>query len=536
MRKWWQELRRSWRFGLVNPGLMSGWLGLALGGLGLRLMGQLPSAGWLAIIVVILTGSLAACQLTRLALALVTGRVPRWRLTGHLVAKYWLRWVSGLLALAVLALPFGMWGLGSRFFVQLPLPADWINFVGLNRRPVLTVVALIYCGLASYFLLRGPVHFRRILLTGTQPGTVKQMAAGLGISAALSGLWLIGSEVLVVLNRDLAVNRGVAHWLLRGSLAVVLLGYLIGVGLLTVTLVWCWCGQPVVSGQTKPTIRPWSQVSLVLLVGVAIGGVVWQTVRQQPQFARTLTISHRGVDQGVGVQNTLGALRHVQRHHPDYVEMDLHETRDHNWVVLHDENLRVLAKRNVTPHQLTQAQLERLVVHENGYQDHLVGWPTYLRTAERLHQKLLIEIKTTPQDSPGMVARFAKAYGSRLITDHDAVHSLDYRVVRQLRQRVPQLRVGYITPFNWVAPRSVPADFYSFQQISVSHQFIRAAHTLGASAYVWTPDSVSAMTRSWALGADGQITNEVSRLQRVLTDESWRASWAVLQNFIFSYA
>ncbi|MFC6207454.1 glycerophosphodiester phosphodiesterase [Levilactobacillus tongjiangensis] len=536
MHKWWQELRRSWRFGLMNPGLLSGWLGVALGGLSLRLVGQLPNTGWLAMAMVILTGVLVAGQLTRLALGLVTGRLPRWRLTGHLVAKYWLRWVSGLLALAVLALPFGMWGLGSQFLVHLTLPADWINFVGLNRRTVLTVVALIYCGLAGYFLLWGPVHFHHVLPIGSRPGTVKQMATGLGVSALISGLWLMGSEVLVVINRDLAVSRGVACWLVSGSLAVVLLGYLIGVGLLTVTLVWCWCGQPVISGQVKPTARPWLQVSLVLLVGVAIGGVAWQTVRQQPQFVRTLTISHRGVDQGVGVQNTLGALRHVQHHHPDYVEMDLHETRDHRWIVLHDENLRALAKQNVTPHQVTLAQLERLVVHENGYQDHLVGWPTYLRTAERRHQKLLIEIKTTRQDSSGMVARFAKEYGSRLMADHDAVHSLDYRVVRQLRQRVPQLRVGYITPFNWVAPRSVPADFYSFQQISISHQFIQAAHRMGAPAYVWTPDSVSAMTRSWALGADGQITNEVSRLQRVLKEESWHANWAVLQNFIFSYA
>ncbi|WP_367295161.1 glycerophosphodiester phosphodiesterase [Levilactobacillus yonginensis] len=536
MREWWQELCRSWRFGLVNPRLLSGWLGLVLGGLSLRLMGQLPNAGWLTIVMVILTGVLAAGQLTRLALGLVTSRVPSWRLTGSLVAKYWVRWVSGLLALAVLALPFGMWGLGSRFLVEIALPAEWINFVGLNRRPVLTIVALIYCGLAGYFLLRGPVHFWRALPPGSQPGTVKQMAAGLSVCVILSSFWFIGAEGLVVINRALAVSREIAYWLLNGSLAVVLLGYLVGVGLLTVTLVWCWCGQPAVSAQVKSTTRPWSQAGLLLLVGVAVGGVVWQTVQQQPQFARTLTISHRGVDQGVGVQNSLGALRHVQRNHPDYVEMDLHETRDHHWIVLHDENLQVLAKRNVRPHQLTQAQLERLVVHENGYQDHLVGWSTYLQTAERLHQRLLIEIKTTPQDSPGMVARFAREYGSRLISDHDAVHSLDYRVVRQLRQRVPQLRVRYITPFNWVAPRSVSADFYSFQQISVSHQFIRAAHRMGASAYLWTPDSVSAMTRSWALGADGQITNEVSRLQRVLADEPWRANWAVLQNFIFSYA
>lgn len=134
-----------------------------------------------------------------------------------------------------------------------------------------------------------------------------------------------------------------------------------------------------------------------------------------------------------------------------------------------------------------------------------------------------------------MIRRFARAYGRRLTRDRSAVHSLDYRVVAQLRRDVPALRVGYITPFNWVAPSSVPADFYSFQRLSVSDQFVAAAHAAHAPAYLWTPDSPAAMTRLWALGADGQITNELSRLQRVVAQPTRQAWWAVVMNFVLSY-
>ena len=265
------------------------------------------------------------------------------------------------------------------------------------------------------------------------------------------------------------------------------------------------------------------------------GGVVTQTLRQPQRFGATTLISHRGVDHQRGVQNTLGALRRVHAERPGYVEMDLHETKDGQWVVLHDENLGQLAQRNVTPHQLTLRQLERLRIHENGQSDRLVGWPEYLRTAEALRQPLLVEIKTTPQDSPGMLQRFARRYGRRLVRDHSLVHSLDYRAVTSLKRVTPALRVGYITPFNWVAPQSVPADFYSLQRLSVSDQFVQAAHRMRAPAYLWTPDSRATMTRLWALGADGQITNELLRLRSVVAQRPQDAWWAVVLNFSLSY-
>jgi len=204
-------------------------------------------------------------------------------------------------------------------------------------------------------------------------------------------------------------------------------------------------------------------------------------------------------------------------------------------VVLHDENLQALARRQVTPHDLTLSQLQQLTLHENGQRARLSSWPAYLRVAEAHHQRLMVEIKTTPADSADMVRRFGKQYGQRLRRDGSCVHSLDYRVVAQLRRRVPGLMVGYITPFNWVNPQALPANFYSLQQISVSRQFILAAKQQGHAAYVWTPDSLATMTRSWELGADGQITNNLGQLRQVTTQKPWRVSWAILQNFVYSY-
>ncbi|WP_367377085.1 glycerophosphodiester phosphodiesterase [Levilactobacillus cerevisiae] len=533
MRLWMKDVKCAWAAGIRGTNLAVGWCLAVLLFAGLRLLGEVPGWSVAGFSLILLTLVLSAWQLTQMALTFIGRRPAAWQ-SWQLVWRNKGTWLLVELGLILLTLPLGLWGLSSRLLVRLSVPAAWVNFVGLHRRPVGIVVALIYVIVAGYCLLWGPRHFRRLTPQIQHPGTARQMIAALVISGGLYVSWLLVAEGLVGLNWwwGPQLSASAAQLLAWLSLSLILFGLLVAAMLSMTTLVWSWCGQPVVPQPETSRRQTGALIGVMVFAAVCIST---QTIYQTPQFSQMALISHRGVDHGHGVQNTLGALRYVSRQHPTYVEMDLHETKDHQWVVLHDENLAALAGRNVTPHSLTLAQLERLTVHENGYHDRLVGWSTYLKTAERLHQPLLVEIKTTATDSKGMAARFARQYGARLAADHSAVHSLDYRVVTQVKRTVPQLRVGYITPFNWVSPASIPADFYSFQRISVSQQFIQAAHQMGAQAYLWTPDSRAAMTRMWALGADGQITNELTRLRDVANQRPAANWWAVLQNFVFSY-
>ena len=525
MRKMGYDLRQAWRVGLTTPRLVWGWGGLILGLGVLRLSGGLAhhplAVGGLIVMVVALI-IWQARQIGR-AYGAVRSDQSRWQRVGT--------WLGLGLSLGLLGLPWGLWGLGSRVLVHLTLPAAWVNWVSLYRHPLAGVILMGYGLLGAYSVIWGPQHWRLTRVAGSP----RQMLGGLGVFGGLILAWFSVSWGLVWLNRQLdpILSASLVRWVTAGSMGVILGGYTLANLGGTLALIWSWCGQPrLVAAKPAGRWRIWGLLGLVWALISA--GVVGQAL-QQPRFNPTARISHRGVDRQVGVQNTVVALRHVAKTHPQYVEMDLHETRDHRWIVLHDENLNALARRKVTPHQLTCRQLTQLTLFEHGQTARLASWAHYLQVAEQLHQPLLVELKTTPTDSKQMVRRFAAQYGQRLAKDGSAVHSMDYRVVAGLRKRVPSLRVGYITPFNWVAPKAVPADFYSLQQISVSDQFIQAAHRRKAAAYLWTPDSVSAMTRAWALGADGQITNQVSRLTRVVAQRPTTAAWAVVANFVLSY-
>lgn len=528
MRRYRHQLNRMWRLSLTQPQLLAGWGALISCLLGVRWLSNRPGWSVALSVSVIVLGLTLVWQLTRLAAASF-GKPITWIATWHRIWQRKWAWLLSLLVSVGVALPFGLWGLGSRFWARLVLPAPLINFVTLNRRPVLLVVGGLYLLLAGICWLWGSRWwFRRD--TGSHGGSPRQIGAALSVWGSLVVLWFVGSEGFVAL---LHVMTG--RMALTMAVFVVLFGFCLMTILGLTTLVWAWCGQPHQPDSRRQAQGQFWALGLSVVGLILMGLVTMQTVDPQPTWGSTTLISHRGVDHGRGVQNTVGALRQVVAHHPTYVEMDLHETRDHQWVVLHDENLQALARRQVTPHDLTLSQLQQLTLRENGQRARLSSWPAYLRVAEAHHQRLMVEIKTTPHDSPAAIQNFATTYGTRLRRDGSVVHSLDYRVIQQLRRLQPRLKVGVILPFNWVNPRSLPADFYSFQRLSASQQFIAAAHQQGAAAYLWTPDTTATMTRMWALGADGQITNELSRLRWVTRQSVATTRWAILQNFILSY-
>ena len=260
--------------------------------------------------------------------------------------------------------------------------------------------------------------------------------------------------------------------------------------------------------------------SLIVLVTAVSGGFYLTGNNRRP-----VTISHRGVAEKNGVQNTIPALERTHRLYPDYVEMDVHETKDHQFVVMHDENLKELAGVNKAPYQLTLSQLTHLTVHENGYRAKIASFDDYLKVADRLHQKLLVEVKTTPHDSKGMLTRFSNRYAKTLERHSDQVQSLDYRVVTGMRRRAPHLPVIYIQPYNFTYP-NIAADGYSMEYSTLTDDFISLAHLQHKLVYSWTVDERPVMMQAMYDNVDGVITNNLQDLNAAIRSYDSRRSYA----------
>lgn len=247
-----------------------------------------------------------------------------------------------------------------------------------------------------------------------------------------------------------------------------------------------------------------------------------------------VTISHRGVSDKNGVQNSLEALEETsQTWHPDYIEMDIQMTKDHQFVVMHDFNLKNLAAVKGVPEQMTLAEIQQVTLHENGKSAKIPTFDTYLAEAKRLNQKLLVEIKTQQKDTTLIVDTFLKKYQNEIQSEHHLIQSLAFSIVESLKEKAPQLTVGYILPFNVVGPPITKADFLTMEYSTINHNFITSAEEDGKKVFVWTPNSSEDMSRMIFYEVDGIITDQMGTLNKTIHDAKEKVTYSdKLLNFV----
>lgn len=263
---------------------------------------------------------------------------------------------------------------------------------------------------------------------------------------------------------------------------------------------------------STPSKTRWCQAVIWMTIGAL---VVLTSIMSLPMtWHRPLVISHRGVTQADGVQNTLPAARKTRRLHPDYIEIDVHETADQKFVVMHDENLRQLTGVNREPRQLTLRQLQRLIADENGHHAHLVSFDQYLRFAQKHRQKLLVEIKTTPADSPRMLQHFNQRYGKRLQQNHAWLHTMDLNAAQKLHRLNPRLKLMAIQPYALGWPGQNMG--WNVEYSMLSPMLIAWFNFNHQPICVWTVDDQKTMQQAALLGVDGIVTDNVKALDAAI--------------------
>ena len=233
---------------------------------------------------------------------------------------------------------------------------------------------------------------------------------------------------------------------------------------------------------------------------------------EAPVVNPPLVISHRGVSNGNGVQNTIQSLEKTAQLKPDLIEMDIQETKDGQFVMMHDANLRGLAGLNKTPQDLTLEELQQIDIHENGYTTKISSFDDYLNRANEFHQKLLIEIKTSHKDSPQMMDHFLEKYAAKIKVYGHQMQSLDYHVVEKVTQYDKDIPIYFILPYNSVFPRT-NATGYTMEYSTLDEYFVTKLWNTEQKLYVWTINSSESFDKSFRLGVNGMITDNLQMIK-----------------------
>lgn len=465
------------------------------------------------------------------------------------------------LAYFLLILPFSGLGFNSDLLSKIKVPAFILDFIFANRWIVVSSFFLVYLILA-YIGIRLIFALPEMILRDRPfKEAVKEswILTRLRFFAILGQFVIIGGSILLISTMGyfsvIMAQTAIEHFYPNYSLisAVFAMTFLQGILLFNIVMSTVGIFYIIVDFMDDegflPDIPGWftpqtgkthfsalKNIGLILFsiffgIGVCLYNMNYLTSASQ---TKPLTISHRGVSGKNGAQNTLGALEKTSKsYHPDYVEMDIQETKDGQFVVMHDLNLHNLTRVNKAPQELNLKDLENLMVTENGIKEPVVSFDAYLKKANELDQKLLIEIKTSKRDSADLVDRFVEKYQKTILEHGHILQSLTYQTVEDLKKANPNFYVGYILPFNVVGPPVTSADFLSMEYSTINRNFIDSAHQDGKKVYVWTINDSEAMSRMMFYGVDGIITDEMRILNESIrqTDEEITYSDKLL-NFV----
>ena len=410
--------------------------------------------------------------------------------------------------------PILYWRFYQLFLIWRPLPAEWLSFIFLYRWKILPIVMILYFGLlylvyrlilAALFIQDGATLKTALLLSWKktmQPVRHQLLQffvipVSILVSPILLKLFFIALSQLLH-NNISAILFLTAYLLLKNGIQLVFLFYLASIGNNSVKLI-----------QLKFTHL---SVLFSFLICCGCYSVSSYQLLDQHNDTQALTISHRGVSADNALQNSLTALKKTHaEEQPDFIEMDIQETSDHHLVVMHDENLKKLANIDARIDELSWDELKHLALKENGYQESIPLFSDYLKTANEIQQKLLIELKVSAKTKNTIVQQLLPL---RSQLEQHQFQSMDLETAEKIKQAFPKQQVGYILPFDLLGSPRNSLDFIAIESRTASNTLIQALEQQQQDVYVWPVNSAITASAFRLYNANGLISDDLSSLNK----------------------
>ena len=253
-------------------------------------------------------------------------------------------------------------------------------------------------------------------------------------------------------------------------------------------------------------------VFLVLQSGISAFELATLKVNDQIKL-----IAHRG-DVSKGVENSLEALEAAAKGKAAYAEMDILLTKDHQFVVMHDYNLKRLAGVDKDVKDMTLAEVQGLKIQQDGHTSHIPSFEEYVKRAKELKMKLLVELKphgAEPENYVDLFVQKMRDLGNE--KDYPAM-SLDLSVMEKVEKKAPEIKTGYVIPIQFGRFQNDSVDFFAIEDFSYQEDLVTQAHEMKKELYVWTINDKQKLTKYLQQPIDGLITDELTVAQRLKKD------------------
>ena len=239
--------------------------------------------------------------------------------------------------------------------------------------------------------------------------------------------------------------------------------------------------------------------------------------------ARPRVLAHRGLAINAP-ENTLLAFAHAVAVGAEYIETDVHVSRDGVAVVAHDPDLTRLAGRDLKVDQLTLAELRRIDLGEGQ------GFCSLAEALDAFPQtRFNIDVKARGAVDPTVAAILKmEAMPRVLVTSFDegrragavaglpgvATSASATRFVRALLAFRARAQVAGMRALRGLNAVQVPERALGIR-VATPH-LIRRFHDAGVEVHFWTINSPARMSELLDMGADGIVTDRADLAMEVV--------------------
>lgn len=243
----------------------------------------------------------------------------------------------------------------------------------------------------------------------------------------------------------------------------------------------------------------------------------------------TKVIAHRGASH-LAPENTLASVKLAWEHGADAVEVDVHLTKDHRIVAIHDTTTIRTCGKDLEVAATHSSHLRELDVGSHKHADFAGETIPFLEEIldtipPRRH--LFIEVKCGPEILPILNETLARS-GKR---SQIVIIGFDLPTMKAAKEIMPDIPAHWLCDKKLWGPsgRAIAAqakahglDGVNVHWSGITWRLARAVRRAGLKLYAWTVDHAADADRLHGLGVDGITTNHPGWLRKRILDRHSR--------------
>ncbi len=233
---------------------------------------------------------------------------------------------------------------------------------------------------------------------------------------------------------------------------------------------------------------------------------------------KILIIGHKGAS-SVAPPNSLKAFQKAIDLKADYIEFDVHLSKDNEIVVFHDFDLKTLIGEELLIRDLTVNQLKQFDIGE----DERI--PTFSELVNLCNNKIGLQCEIK---APGMTRQLYSALKENNLIKSSIISSFMIDELIKLKKLDTQLKVGLLL-FEQVKSlraltrkivKAANLDFYAVHPhySTLTKEIISISHNNELMVNTWTVNDKSEMNSLIKNGVDGIITDDISMAKQALAE------------------